>query len=1224
MPAIGAEVADAYIEVHADTGPFRRELKREATLAAREASDNFGTEFTKAIDRDLDPLGARVAQSLRESGELGGRNLMEGIADQVRARADRINTAFAQSITFGDFAPFIESFNNFDDAIEDFDTRLRELNRDGTLTNETFDRLNASFNAYVRTLQDSAIADALARDRAEAIEFERANERLITSLNKGGDSARKFSIGLGTFKGSRNDFLNFIGSLSGFLERNIGRGLERLFQGVGSGVSFLGRSLSGVNGPLGTVGRKLDGFGSTINKLGAGGLDGLIIQIAALSLGLQALVAVMGPIAAGVSGLLAAFTALAVGIGGALLGGILALGPAMSALAVGITAVSVGFTGLSKRQKAVFKPLVELFKVVRDAIQSRLFKGLGDQVNGLLSALGAAGPFLVDLAGVFRGWVNDVVREIGPGGPLDATFRSLGRDLPVIFRTLLDLISATGGALTGLFAGAAPGAERLFRGITGVVEQFSAWVNTREGQQAINQFMQQAVDILNDLWAIATAVGNTLRIMWSGGAVEGAQTLLQSISGIVERMNAWLQTRAGQEALLAFFRNGVSVAEGLGRVVVALVGLFNALDTQFTRIAFSQIISFLTTAIGWFTRLAVVTDVMIRTAANFVGQAIRVAQSLGNLGARAAAAGQAFRSSLVAAFNAVGNLIGSLILRFTSARLSIENFASRARSVIAGFAQAAVLAAGRVVVGLANIGTSALRAMSAFGAAISRGVSTALATLGRFAVQAVSVLSGLGGRMVSIGLSIMQGLYNGVVSGAGRVLSFIRGLAGEVASTFARVLGIASPSKIFRELGGFTIDGLIQGMERRKRAAEKEAGNVAEGVINAAIRAFSDQQDRIDLASQRVFEALAEAGRNPRLDKVFNQLGQRVIVSLTNGLSRGRAAAQEDVQNIMEAIGKTAERAMKGQDRRTRIVIAAQAKSLRAWVRGQASALDAVWREVDRANTRLDNARERLQTLQEDYTRLRTQTLQALRSELDLGGGIQDDGTATFESVSSQVSGLAARMKKFAGLIKKLIKAGFPPALVQEVAALGTTEGITVANALLSGTKAQQKELISDFQSIQSASSAIGTALADQMYQSGIQAQKGLIRGLEANRDALLKAARRIAKAITDEIKRELGIKSPSTVFRQLGEFIAEGLALGIESGTDRVTGAVTGLVNPNALSNVNAPISSLAAGQTASGGTGTGVVGGIAAGAIQIVTPYANPRLVALEVMDELAARGK
>jgi phage-related protein len=1247
MPAIGAEVADAYIEVHASTGPFRRELRRDARLAAQEASNEFGTEFTKAVDRDLSPLGASISQALREAGEQGGFELIEEIADQVRARADRINTAFARSLTFNDFGDFVEQFSDLDDAIEDFDSRLRELNRDGTLTNETFDRLNASFNAYIKTIQDDSVAQALKRDREEAVALEKAHERLTASLGKNDEAARRFNIGLGSLRGSRNDFLNFIGTLAGFLERNIGRGLEGLFTGIGNGVSRLGQSLSETSGPLAAVGRGLDSFGGTINKLGAGGLDGLIIQAAALILGLQALVAILGPVAAGVSGLAAAFTALAVGIGGGLLGGILALGPGLAALAAGAGAVAIAFTDLSKSQKAVFDPLKELLDEVRGGIQEQLFDGLGNQVDRLTSALTPLGPFLANLAGVFSDWVSEVVGEIGPNGPLAATFDSLGRDLPGIFRTLLDLVSATGGALTGLFAGAAPGAERLFQAITGVVERFSAWTNTTAGQQAINGFLQQAVDILGELWRIAAAVGDTFRILWEGGGAAAAQELLAAISGIVERMNAWLQTAAGQQQLLAFFRNGVQVVMALGAVVGALINLFNSLDNSFTRIAFQVLIGHVVAAIDAFTQFSRWTLNLLGDLGQFAGRVQTVVAAVGNLGARAAAAGSAFRTTLGNAFTAVGNFITTLVKRFASLRSPMElaaasgrnlrsqlvsafntvvqaatNFGARVRTVFNAVVTTITGVVSRAGGALRSLASTAASALGAFVGAIQRGVSNAVSALAAFAGRAAGSLAGLAGRFVSLGLNIMQGLYNGVVSGAGRVISYIRGLADQVASAFASVLGIASPSKLFAQFGGNIIDGLVNGMRRREKDAQKEGDRVAQAVINGAQTSLEKARGSIANTARIVTEALASAGDNPRLNKVFKTLGTRVITALTNGLDDGREAAQGDVKSIIERIGKVAQDAMKGEDAKTRKIIANQAKALQQWVKGQGAALDAIWREVDRSGVRLEAAREKLQELQQEFTQMREQVRDSLRGELDLGGAIGDDGTATFESVASQVSGLAARMKKFAGLIKKLIKAGFPAALVQEVAALGSTEGIAVANALLSGTAAQQQDLITDFKSIQSSTDQIGKALAEQMFQAGIDAQKGLIKGLEANQAALIKAAKKIAKTITDEIKRELGIKSPSTVFRQIGEFIVEGLAQGIEGGARRVDGAVSGLVNPDVLGNVNAPISSLAAQQTSP--VGAVGPGGIAAGAITIVSPFANPRLVALETLDALAARGK
>ena len=79
-----------------------------------------------------------------------------------------------------------------------------------------------------------------------------------------------------------------------------------------------------------------------------------------------------------------------------------------------------------------------------------------------------------------------------------------------------------------------------------------------------------------------------------------------------------------------------------------------------------------------------------------------------------------------------------------------------------------------------------------------------------------------------------------------------------------------------------------------------------------------------------------------------------------------------------------------------------------------------------------------------------------------------------------------------------------------------------------------------------------------------------------------------------------------------MGEYMAAG-----------VGSALTGLVDPSVLENVNPPISSLAS-QNAGASPAAVGAGGIAAGDITIVTPYANPRLVAIEALDALAAQGK
>jgi phage-related protein len=752
-----------------------------------------------------------------------------------------------------------------------------------------------------------------------------------------------------TLRGSRNDFLNFVGVVSAGIERLTGNIIGRGLGFIANSFTRLGDVISRFPNLI-QFGNGFRTIGDNIRGLGAGGIDGLIIQLAAMVIAFEVGVAVLGVFAAGVSTLTAGITALTIGIGGALFGGIVALTPAVGALVAGIAALAIGFTDLSDAQKATFAPLGELLDTVRDAVQGQLFNDLGDQVNGLLSALGAAGPFLVDLAGAFRGWVNDVISEIGPGGPLDATFRSLGESLPVIFRQLLDLLSNLGGSLVGLFDAASPAAERLLDSINGVLGRFNDWVNSVEGQEAINDFLQRALDLLGLLFGIAGEVGTALRNLWTEGGADAAQVLLSNIQDIVAEFNTWISDEGGREALLTWFRDGVRAIQDIGNVLGAVITLFDALDTTFTRAGFTVFLDFLSTAILWLADMATRAQEVILAVIEFgtglvesiggafttiqeiaasvwdalvtgFGQVVAAGQGLidffaplGELFSSLAAAGAELRDGLVGAFGdmltAVGDFVRAaiqLLIDFSDPLVSTEtavqrfrdgasaafsglatgigaalrraattvtNFAtrvgeafgrfvrsvgsalSRAVSTIGSFAGRVGNAfsnlagrigqtVGRVIGTLGRLAGAAGSALGRFVSAIQRGVSRALTALGNFASRALTAISRLPALFASIGISMMQGLFNGIVSRGESIISYLQGLAQRAASTFAGILGIASPSKVFEEFGKNIVEGLVaglgEGIGEVTDATNSLANAALPGNLNTSVSGLADQ-----------------------------------------------------------------------------------------------------------------------------------------------------------------------------------------------------------------------------------------------------------------------------------------------------------------------------------------------------------------------------------------------
>ncbi|HXG69987.1 MAG TPA: hypothetical protein VNJ04_05160 [Gemmatimonadaceae bacterium] len=67
--------------------------------------------------------------------------------------------------------------------------------------------------------------------------------------------------------------------------------------------------------------------------------------------------------------------------------------------------------------------------------------------------------------------------------------------------------------------------------------------------------------------------------------------------------------------------------------------------------------------------------------------------------------------------------------------------------------------------------------------------------------------------LAELGTALIDGLIAGIVAGGAGVLSAITGIAGGAINAAKSALGIASPSKVFAEIGGHTAEGMEQGID---------------------------------------------------------------------------------------------------------------------------------------------------------------------------------------------------------------------------------------------------------------------------------------------------------------------------------------------------------------------------------------------------------------------------
>lgn len=91
-------------------------------------------------------------------------------------------------------------------------------------------------------------------------------------------------------------------------------------------------------------------------------------------------------------------------------------------------------------------------------------------------------------------------------------------------------------------------------------------------------------------------------------------------------------------------------------------------------------------------------------------------------------------------------------------------------------------------------------------------------------------LSGIVGRFRTFGVNIIQGLIGGIKSMAGAVTGAISSVVGNVASRAKSMLGINSPSRLFRQFGAWVSEGLAIGINKDGQKPVSAIGRVAKGV----------------------------------------------------------------------------------------------------------------------------------------------------------------------------------------------------------------------------------------------------------------------------------------------------------------------------------------------------------------------------------------------------------
>lgn len=173
---------------------------------------------------------------------------------------------------------------------------------------------------------------------------------------------------------------------------------------------------------------------------------------------------------------------------------------------------------------------------------------------------------------------------------------------------------------------------------------------------------------------------------------------------------------------------------------------------------------------------------------------------------------------------------------------SLSAVISNVAGWVAGMASNAVNAGALFVSGIAGF-LSALPGNIA--SWLSGAISTVVGWVTQFAGNATSAASQFGSRLRSgleaipgtlgnIGSNIVQGLVNGVTGAAGRLVDAVRGAVGDAIQGAKNLLGIKSPSRVFRKIGQYAMQGAALGVDDDADLLLKSTDDAVRGMVSTA------------------------------------------------------------------------------------------------------------------------------------------------------------------------------------------------------------------------------------------------------------------------------------------------------------------------------------------------------------------------------------------------------
>jgi len=382
---------------------------------------------------------------------------------------------------------------------------------------------------------------------------------------------------------------------------------------------------------------------------------------------------------------------------------------------------------------------------------------------------------------------------------------------------------------------------------------------------------------------------------------------------------------------------------------------------------------------------------------------------------------------------------------------------------------------------------------------------------------------------------------SGSGSGGGHINPDARASGGPVSKGVPYIVGEKRPELFVPDQNG-TIIPKVPSMAMGSSVAQGLAGGI-KGGTSSAISAAADMANAVIASANRVLGISSPS-------KKFTQIALYIAQGFNRGIRGSTTSIQSAMSSLMsKVVGIGYSSAKQGRILR---MLQMENKALQAATIARA-----------KVATALKAAQAKLAAAIQVRNEFRQQITDAALSFNAITNIQPGDGkTLIGRDILESMQNTLAKTKAFATNLANLKKLGLRSDLYKQIAEAGVDAGGATAQALLQGGKGTVAAANDLQRQIANASAGLGNTATDNMYKAGVDAAQGLVNGLLAKTKALNAAAVKLANQIVAQIRKTLGIHSPSRVLEWHGSMAGQGFARGIEGEYGLVAKASAGMGN--------------------------------------------------------------